>query len=111
MNQRGSPRRAPSLVHAKHQVQSRAKRKAHVRLTAGSCSPLSQGLLDEALGLGLGVLLAYAEYLGPAPRAYTLSRRTLVLHLNGFWVLDLNLSSAFHAICLHLDLLAPKIYF
>ena len=58
---------------------------------------------------GLLGLLAYAEYLGPAPRAYTLSGRTLVLHLNGFWILDLNFSPAFHAICLHLDLLASKI--
>ena len=108
---RGSPSGTPSLIHAERQVQSRTKSKAPVRLTAGSCSLLSQGLLAEALGLGLEVLLAYAEYLGPAPRAHTLGRRTLVLHLNGFGVLDLNLSSAFHAICLHLDLLAPKICF
>ena len=68
-------------------------------------------MLRETLILGLVDLFTYAKYLGPAPRAYTLSRRTLVLHLNRFGVLDLNLSSAFHAICLHLDLLAPKICF
>ena len=54
---------------------------------------------------GLRALLAYAKYLGPAPRAYTLSGRTLVLHSDSPWILDLNLFSAFHAICLHLDLL------
>ena len=49
--------------------------------------------------------LTYSEDFGPAPRADTLSRRTLVLHCDSPWVLDLNLFSAFHAIRLHLNLL------
>ena len=57
----------------------------------------------------LRALLTYAKYLGPAPRAYTLSRRTLVLHSDSPWILDLNLPSAFHAICLHFNLLALRI--
>ncbi len=57
----------------------------------------------------LTFLLTYAKYLGPAPWAYALSRRTFVLHSDGFRVLDLNLPSAFHAICLHLYLLVPTI--
>jgi hypothetical protein len=50
-------------------------------------------------------LLTYPEYLGPALRAYALSRRALVLHFDSLWILDLNLFSAFHAICLHFNLL------
>ena len=56
-------------------------------------------------------LFTYAKYLGPAPRAYTLGGRTLVLHFDGLWILDLNLFPAFHAICLHFDLLASRICF
>ena len=43
---------------------------------------------------------AYAEYLGSAFRAHTLSRRTLVLHDDLLWTLDLNLALALHAVSL-----------
>ena len=68
-------------------------------------------LLGEALVPGLPVLLTYAKHLSPAPRAYALSRPALVLHYDSSRILDLNLSSAFHAICLHLDLLVLRVYF
>ena len=56
-------------------------------------------------------LLTDAEYLSPTRRADTLSCGTFVLHGDGFWILDLNLFSTFHAICLHLDLLMLQICF
>ena len=93
------------------QSHSRPRIAQNIRLAGGQLPYQScEGYL-EALTIRLQVLLAYAEYLGPAPRADTLSRRTLVLHSDGPWVLDLNLLSAFHAICLHLYLLAPRICF
>ena len=76
-----------------------------------SYTPILRGLLDGALIPGLPDLLAYAKYLGPTPRTYALSRRAFVLHFDSLRVLDLNLLSAFHAICLHLDLLRRKICF
>jgi len=45
--------------------------------------------------------LAYSEDLGAALWANTLSRRTFVLHSDSFRILDLNLLSALHTICLH----------
>ena len=56
-------------------------------------------------------LLTYAEYLSPTRRANALSCRTFVLHDDGLGILDLNLFPAFHAICLHLDLLMLQICF
>ena len=43
---------------------------------------------------------AYAEYLGSALRAQTLSRGTLVLHDDLLWSLDLYLLLALHAVSL-----------
>ncbi len=56
-------------------------------------------------------LLTDAEYLSPTRWADTLSCWTFVLHGDGLWIFDLNLFSAFHAICLHLDLLTLQICF
>jgi len=46
--------------------------------------------------------LAYSEDFGAALWAHTLSRRAFVLHSDKFRILDLNLLSALHTICLHL---------
>jgi len=45
--------------------------------------------------------LAYSEDFGAALRANTLSRGAFVLHSDSFRILDLNLLSALHTICLH----------
>ena len=45
--------------------------------------------------------LAYSEDFGAALWANTLSRRAFILHSDSFRILDLNLLSALHTICLH----------
>ncbi len=78
-------------------------------LAASDLTDINEGLFDESLISRLLGLLTYAEYLSPAHWADTLSRRAFVLHDDSPGTLDLNLFSAFHAICLHLNLLASKI--
>jgi len=46
--------------------------------------------------------LSYSEHFGAACRAYTLGCWPTVLHSNSFSILHLPLSSALHAVCLHL---------
>jgi hypothetical protein len=45
--------------------------------------------------------LAYSEDFGTALWTNTLSRRAFVLHSDSFRILDFNLFSALHTICLH----------
>ena len=54
--------------------------------------------------------LAYAEYLGPADRANTLSRRLTVLQCHLFRVLDLPFCTALEAIGIH-SLSPSLVYF